>query len=286
LAELSPAEERHHLELAVAGPRPPVDALVRLSLLEEFAGQQALALQYMDQALHRAKRYKVFVSAASQAARLDLEDRVLEIAAQGLPYAPSAADDLFLLLQPLARAQLSLARARPEQRIDYLRFLIGQKDYLRALEYQSALPDAEAVDRLRRELAERLILLREWDAVDRLYPPGAEGVQNGGFTAMPTSLAFDWRLAQGNWLHWNWRAGLLSLEVEALPQEREVLSQYVRLPSGQTIALHIEGSGDVDEFRWRVESLAPHWFRISCVAKAGASKRVDLRQVRGGPSGE
>ncbi|GAB4408543.1 MAG: hypothetical protein OHK0021_19010 [Bryobacter sp.] len=292
LAELVPERERDYLEIAVAEGRAKPAALQRLALLEEFAGKRTEAEAYLDRAVASAKQYPVFLAAVAQAQRFGQEDKMLRRAREALLYCPRDADDLFLLLRPSRRAEEALRGARADQRIDFLRFLIGQKDYLRALEYQGELtgfndprPSQRLVD-LRRELAERLILAREWRAAERLYPAGPWGIRNADFRDEPTSLGFDWRLGQGEGLKVNWRPGLLTIDTEPRDAPKEVLSQYVRMPQGERGDLEILADGDRGRFRWKREELEASWVRLALEVSAGGAAKIELREVRWGIGSE
>jgi hypothetical protein len=280
LADLGPEKEEHYLRLAAMTENPPVDALVRLSIREEFAGNRQAALEHMDRALGIAKTYRVFLAAATQAARMGEEARLLHWARVALEYCPRDADDIFGLLAKAPRGAEVLATARAAQREDYLRFLLGKEDYLAALEFQAELPKRGRVAQLRLELAERFVVRRQWEEAARLHEaPGGGTLENARFEKRPSSLAFDWRLAQGNGVETEWFPGKLRVKLGALDKAREVMSQYVRHAGEGLPRVEARWMGDLAGVRWHSERLHEEWVRVALVAEAGGARMFELEEV-------
>lgn len=280
LAEIYPQRERTYLELAAQDKPAPVDALLRLSLLDEFSGRPAAATAWMDRAVHSSRRYKTLLAAASQSSRLGNEDRLLTLAAAAFAYCPRDADDLFALLARAPRGETALQAAPLRHREDYLRYLIGQKLYLPALEYQALLAPSAAVHRLRIELAERLLLGRLWTEAERLHPsPARGGLQNARFESQPQSLAFDWRLANGDGIQIGWRPGELRFRLPPTQASLELLSQFVKSPAAAP-RLEASWQGDVHGLAWQQERVHPDWLRVALVAQPHPARDFSLREVR------
>jgi len=281
LAELSPAREKDYLQLAAADRYPPAAALIRLSLLAELAGALPESVQWMDAALAARRQYKTYFAALSQAARLGDEARFLRLGPATLSLCPGSADAVFHLLAAHPRGAQIVQTAPIQRREDYLRYLIGQEKYLEALEYQGSLGRGPLVEGYRRDLAERLILNGLWAEAARLHPrPETGGVQNARFEAEPTSLAFDWRLAQGEGVSFDWRPGQLAVRIGRVSAPKELLSQFVRCPGEREPTLIPRWSGEVRGLVWRQERVHPEWVRVALIAEAGVEREFQLEEVK------
>lgn len=281
LAELEPKRERAWLALAAEDRDVAAAALIRLSLIDEMAGDPQRGVAWMKRALARSKTYKTFLAAASQAQRLGDEGGVLRWGGEALRYCPGEADAVFHLLASMPRGAEVLRQAETRRREDYLRYLIGQEKYLEALEYQSELGNSEAVQRYRRELAERLILNQRWEEAARLHPdPKRGGVQNARFELEPSSLAYDWRLAKHESLHVEWSPGRLSVRLGKLDAPKELMSQYVKHKGPELPRLEPRWQGKVHGLEWKQERLHPEWVRVSLVAGADEEREFAIEEVR------
>ncbi len=281
LAEIEPKREKEWLELAAEDRDVAPAALIRLSLIDEMAGDQQRSVVWMGRALARSKTYKTFLAAASQAQRLGDEEGVLRWGVEALRYCTGEADAVFHLLVLVPRGADVLRQAETRRREDYLRYLIGQEKYLEALEYQSELDNSELVQRYRRELAERLILNQRWEEAVRLHPdPKRGGVQNARFEAEPTSLAYDWRLAKHEALQVEWSPGRLNVRLGKLDAPKELMSQYVKHSGPELPRLEPRWQGTVRGLEWKQERLHPEWVRVSLVATADEAKEFAIEEVR------
>jgi hypothetical protein len=280
LAELEPSREREWLALAAEDRDAAPAALIRLSMIDEMAGDQRGSVAWMKRALARSKTYKTFLAAASQAKRRSDEEGVLRWGGEALRYCPGEADAVFHLLAAVPRGADVLRQAETRRRVDYLRYLIGQERYLEALEYQGELPNSELVASYRRELAERLILNQRWEEAVRLHPdPVRGGLQNSRFEAEPTSLAYDWRLAKHEALLVEWSPGRLSMRLGKLDAPKELMSQYVKHSGPELPRLEPRWQGTVRGLEWRRERLHPEWVRVSLVAAADEAKEFAIEEV-------
>lgn len=280
LAELEPSREKEWLKLAAKDRDVAPAALIRLSLIDEMAGDQKRSAEWMRKALERSKTYKTFLAAATQAQRFGDEEGVLRWGGEALRYCPGEADAVFHLLASAPRGAEVLRHAEMRRREDYLRYLIGQEKYLEALEYQGELANSEQVIRYRRELAERLILNQHWEEATRLHPdPKRGGLQNARFEAEPTSLAYDWRLAKHEALRMEWSPGKLRVRLGKLDAPKELLSQYVKHSGPDLPRLQPRWQGTVRGLEWKQERLHPEWVRVSLVAKPDEERDFAIEEV-------
>ena len=284
LADLDPEQEQQHLQRALAADPRSLKALLRLALLDEFAGQRQQARRRIDEAIAYHHSYESYMAALTQAARWKELDRLEQMASLALRFSPRDADGVYAQMKGLSDVDRVLAAEGLGRRSDYLRFLVGQKRLGEALTYQNRLPQSPTLEKLRLELCEALFWQGDREQASQLFATlhaefGQRGYFNERFRSRPSSLGFDWRLSEDRRLQLQWRPGEMEIKVAELKQSLEVLSILVE-PRGRLLRVAPLWSGETQDLRWEISDLDSRYKRVVLVAPAGAARNFKLLEAR------
>ncbi len=284
LADLDPARETHHLNTALAEDPRNLTALLRLSLIAEFAGDHTKAASLLDQATIYHHSYRSYMAALTQAARSKCRDRVSRFASLALQYCPRDADGVYAQLLDPDQALEILATASESRQNDFLRFLLGQRRLSDAQNYQAKLNASASVDRYRLELCDLLFWNgQKADAATlftSLHPEFAKtGTFNTQLRSRPTSLAFDWRITQHKSAKIDWRPGELDIKLENRAAPLELLSIFVEAGRRSPSRVTPLWRGDTAGLSWQIAAAGPNWNRVSLNSAAGPQHRFQLLEV-------
>ena len=283
LADLDPTREAQHLSSALAADPRNLIALLRLSLLAEFAGDPDKAEALLDQATVYQHSYQSYMAALTQASRSHHRDRVAHFASLALRYCPRDADGVYTHFLDLAQASQILASTDEARQNDFFRFLLGQHRLADAQNYQAKLHSSASVDRYRLELCDLLF----WDKQEaaavalfsKLHPEFVESnTFNTQFRSQPTSLAFDWRLTRHRAVQITWRPGELDVKVDPCDAPLELLSLFVAIRRNPRLSPLWQG--DTQGLSWHIDAATPTSSRVSLLASPGSARRFQLLGVR------
>ncbi len=286
LADLDPEREESHLRAALQSNPRELRALLRLSLLVEFSGRHTEARRLLDQATAYHRSYKSYMAALAQSARWQDTARTQRFARLALQYCPKDADGIFAQLGHSGLADQVLAGSPEKWKIDYLRFLIGQKRLTEALTHQAKLTASPLVNRYRLELCDQLFWIgykkEAAEIFAALYPEfAAEGVFNTQLRWRPTSLGFDWRLTGHGKAKLSWRPGELEIKVAGHQEPLELVSILIEARNRSMERVIPSWDGETEGLYWQVAEAGQHWKRVALIAPPGQRERqFHLTEVR------
>ena len=285
LADLEPELEESHLRAALNQDQRNLQALLRLSLIEEFGGNRELAQKRTDRAILYHHNYKSYMAGLSQAARWKDSPRVEALARLALRYCPRDADGVYAQIESLDQAERILAGENQFRKADYFRFLIGQNRLAEALAFQQQLPLKAELQKLRLELCEALFWNHQRTAAARLFArmnPGfdLEGIFNARFRSHPSSLAFDWRLSQNKKTRLSWRPGEMEVSVEETADPVELLSIFLKADKTQRGNVSANWVGETEGLNWQLTEAGGGWRRLVLVAPPGLNRHFKLMELK------